>query len=361
MESEGQQGPEHTSRGGVEMEWIKRYVYEVTKRLPARERQKAAEDLSVWIAQGLEEHLQGGEVTEAAAKEVLTELGPPRRTAERLRRRPFSLVGPVLYPAYVRVLGIVLLALLLAMTTVLALQSLARPSHLPTHLLRFAQALFIAGIQGFAWVTLIFAALERFGGEAVAGKKARPWSPEDLSPVPDASLILRPWAPLLGMVFSVLFGVLLLTNRFGVYDFHGEGAVGMVPFLSEKALTTYAPFLLLFLAVNFLSEGVLLRRGRWTQGVALAHTALNLLSLGLLTAMVLTFKGFWNPNFLTDLGRMGILPENSQVLAEKVWFQARLAFLAILFLSPFLDAIRGVVKFFQARRWGIGSGASPRR
>lgn len=343
------------------MEWIKRYVYEVTRRLPARERQKVAEELTVRIADLLEERLQGAEVTEAAAKAVLTELGSPWLMAERHRRKPSSLVGPELYPAYVRVLRIVLLALLLSMTVVLVLQSLASPSTLPEHLLHFVQALFSASIQGFAWVTLVFAALQRFGGEAVAGKRDRPWSVEDLSPVPDASLILRPWEPLFGMVFSVLFGVLLLTNRFGIYDFQEGGAVNMVPFLSEKALTTYGPFLVLFLAVNLLSEGVLLRRGRWTQGVALAHTLLNLLSLGLLATMVLTFKGFWNPDFLTDLGHRGILPPDSEALAEKVWLQARLGFLAILFLSPFLDAIRGMVKFFQARRGSTSSGASPRR
>lgn len=343
------------------MEWIKRYVYEVTRRLPARERQKAAEELTVRIAGLLEERLQGAEVTEAAAKAVLTELGPPQHMAERHRRKPSSLVGPALFPAYVRILGIVLLALLLAMTVVLALQLLASPSKRPDHLLRFARTLFFSGLQGFAWVTLIFAALQRFGGNNITGRRDKPWSAEELFPVPAAPFLLRTWEPLLGMVFSVLFGILLLTNRFGVYAFQGDGPVKMVPFLSERALTTYGPFLILFLVVNFLSEGVLLRRGYWTQGGALIHAALNLLSLGLLATMVLLFQGFWNPEFLTELGRMGMLPAGSEVMAENVWQMARLGFLVILFLSPFLDAIRGMVKFIQVRRWGISSDSPSQR
>lgn len=98
--------------------WIERYTYAVTRQLPQSQREDIERELRGMITDRLNDRLQGREATSQDVLAVLTELGDPRRWADRYRGRPRSLIGPELYPTYLTILTIVLSAVAIAMLVV---------------------------------------------------------------------------------------------------------------------------------------------------------------------------------------------------------------------------------------------------
>jgi len=82
-----------------------RYVYAVVRRIPADQRDEVAEELRSVIADTVE-------ARGATEHEVLTEMGDPVRLAACYVDRPLALIGPDLYPAYVRTLKVLLVGVL---------------------------------------------------------------------------------------------------------------------------------------------------------------------------------------------------------------------------------------------------------
>ena len=85
----------------VEQEWMERYVYAVTRRLPKSQRQEVARELEELIGDMLED----GDTMES----VLARLGDPAEFAKKYQDGARYLIGPAYFENYVWLLRIVLI------------------------------------------------------------------------------------------------------------------------------------------------------------------------------------------------------------------------------------------------------------
>ncbi|WP_406483245.1 permease prefix domain 1-containing protein [Streptomyces platensis] len=154
-----------------------RYVAEVVRRIPADQRGDVADELRATIADTVEARSLAG--PETAEREVLTEMGDPIRLAARYADRPLALIGPALYPTYVRLLTVLLSTVLPVVTAVTAVLDVLDGQGVGEVIVGAIAAALSAGAQMIAWLTVVFALIER------AGAVGRAWTPDDL---PDRSV-----------------------------------------------------------------------------------------------------------------------------------------------------------------------------
>lgn len=252
---------------------IERYVHQVGRYLPAKERTEIQAELRSQIQDQLEDRYPG-KPTEAEVATVLAELGDPRRMAASYAGEQY-LVGPELYPAMMMVLrrGWVLVPPIAMFVHVLAALLGDEAGNIVGLLvesaLGAAQATFIfTGI-----VVLIFAIIQHSGEDLseFTGEDAV-FDPRSLPEVDDAAEVDRGEA-----VFGIAFGafatlVLLyflrvggLTLRFNL-SAPGEVIPVPIPWLIVLILTTTGT-----VAVTL----VALLRGRWTVATWLVDTVLE--------------------------------------------------------------------------------------
>lgn len=153
-----------------------RYVAEVVRRIPAGQRGDVADELRATIADTIE--ARGPADSEAAEREVLTEMGDPIRLAAQYADRPLALIGPGLLPTYVRLLTVLLSAVLPVVTAVSAVLDILDGRGAAEVIGGAVGVVLSVGAQMIAWLTVVFALIERSGKRF--GTVGGAWTPDDL-------------------------------------------------------------------------------------------------------------------------------------------------------------------------------------
>ncbi len=294
------------------MELIDRYVYAVMKRLPAGQRADIEKELRGLIEDMLTESSANPDAAigatgssaspDVAIEAVLKNLGHPALLAARYRGQEQHLIGPGLYFMYALVLKIVLLAtgggLLIAMVVNLVVDG--GTDALKT--IGETVGSLITGLTGaFGWVTLIFAAVERYSPEQIGKINDEVFDPQDLPQVPVKKDLIHPSDPIASMVF-ILIAMVAATYvpRFvGIFN-AGELNNTMIPLFNESVYRLYLPFILGTLALDLIREIAKLITGRWTLPLSAFYLVAELPSL-ILTLIMMNDTGLFNDGFFTQL------------------------------------------------------------
>ena len=257
----------------TDSEYIDRYIYEVTRHLPRRQRQQATLELQELIAD--QAALTGGE---DAVRRVLEKLGPPAAYAATLREKePFFVLLPAWYAGYRFVLTIVLCAVGGGLLLSALMQAVAQPQNLSAVLLSGLSSLFSGLLAAFGGVTVLFLLFQRLHWQPFSGSAA--FSPDQLLPVPKPGEKISRSDSVIGVVFSTLFlGLLVVAPQlFGVYVFREKTLTAILPFLNLSAWNTLLPVLVLLFVLSLCDELVKLSIGRYNRTVAVATTVFSLL------------------------------------------------------------------------------------
>lgn len=314
-------------------EWIDRYVYAVVHRLPQNQRSDIEKELRGLIEDMLDERAGTGEKEDDRIAAVLKELGHPDELAAKYRGRDRVLIGPGMFDTYVTVLKVVGASIVLGMTVALAIGLVIDSSAPGSRLLDYAANLLAGLIHGFAWVTILFALLERFGSAGKAGREAdrRDWSPSELPPVPDAKLSIRLAEPVVGL-FCLVLGLLLFLSAAGLLAVsRGDATVIILLFDPETAADRLLLILAAFALAMLREIGKLVER-RWTRRLLAWHAITGLL---MLVAGLLLFAdaSIWNDGFVrewVDAGWVDASGEGYDVLNRVWWFMQRFVPVAIV-------------------------------
>ncbi|MBZ0307873.1 MAG: hypothetical protein K8I82_17525 [Anaerolineae bacterium] len=256
------------------MDLVDRYVNQVGRYLPPKNRAEIEAELRSQIQDQLEDRYQGSP-SQAEIASVLTALGDPRKMAVSYGSQQY-LIGPDLYPSMMAVLryGWVLVPVIMVVVSILeailAEESTTLPELLIEVLLSVPQATFVFS----AAVVLIFALLEHFDEELDISHK--PFDPLDLPAVDDPGA-LDHFEAAFGIAFGMFMNIILvyfwqvggLTLRF---DWRDPGEVIPVP----------EGWLLLFILASVLQIGLVLwvvHHHRWTFRLLFMQTVLELLSV----------------------------------------------------------------------------------
>lgn len=255
-------------------ELVERYIHEVGRHLPPKERAEIQAELRSQIQDQLEDRF-GGAAAQADVVAVLTELGDPRRMAASYAGEQY-LVGPALYPGMMMVLrrGWVVVPLIAVVVQVVAALLDETPRGLVGLLVGAALGAAQATFLFSAIVVLIFAIVERSGedvGELTGKEKG--FDPLALPEVNDPAAVDR-----FDAVFNAALGAfvalaLLYFLRVGGLtlrvDLANPGEVTPVP----------APWLIALIAITVgqvILHLVALLRNRWTGALLLTNLALEI-------------------------------------------------------------------------------------
>ena len=230
---------------------IERYIYAISRQLPAKSREDTAKELRTLVADMLAERGAEQEPSEEDVREVLTELGRPDELAQKyLPAQRNCLIGQPHFRIYQLVLRIVLAATLfgLSVAQLIALVS-APPANLLVFLGEWALSLFSGGMQAFAYVTLIFALFYRYGVRFEEEKDFLSELPE----LPERAQKTSTAGNIVSLIFTVLFAlafVVLPETNIPVW-FEERG---FIPLLNPEFLRSMRPLLLANLAVGALNN-----------------------------------------------------------------------------------------------------------
>lgn len=283
-----------------------RYIYQVTRRLPAGQREEIKKELA-----GLIEDMLAGRSEDPGKADidaVLTELGRPSELADKYRDVKQHLIGPEYFSLYTFVLKIVLGATALGMAIALAVGfATSPPADIGAGIGEFISSMIMALLQAFAWLTLGFALAERYNTKKIKFPDDN-WKPSDLPPVPLEKETIKRSEPIAGMVFILLVMILfnVAPQIFSVYV-SGETLMVVPIFDLSNWSDTVVVFNFIF-ALGLAKEFIRLLFGRYNMKLAVGITVVNIMSLVASIALLVS-PATWNPELastLTSIGAFGM-------------------------------------------------------
>jgi hypothetical protein len=270
-----------------EMNLIDKYIAEVGKHLPRKNRA----DIEAEIRSTLEDMLEERKSPEGTANEetilaLLKEYGAPREVAESYTG-PRYLIGPRVYPVFELVTKIVLVVLIVVTLAALGL-SLAKSSPVGPELIKTIgeRALGLLGglITAFGNIVLVFAILER----VLPAKEFQEeeWNPAELASEPDPDRV-KFGEQIFETFFLVLFLIIfnLYPGIIGIGFFNDNEWVFISPVLTD-AFFSYLPWINLLILLQLGFNLYLLRRGFWNTGTRIMNILLELGGIALAVAML---------------------------------------------------------------------------
>ena len=162
---------------------------------------------------------------------------------------------------------------------------------------------FAACLGAFGAVTLIFALMERHRVHFESGRRrnAAAWTPSALEAVPHKKAEISRGDNIVGIVFIVIFCVLLIftPSVFSAMRWNGE-VMQAVPVFNLAQWHKILPVFVLSLAVGLIDEVVQLAAGRYGRPVMVSSIVCGAVQL-VLSYIVLKVFPVWNPNFAVEL------------------------------------------------------------
>lgn len=320
-----------------------RYVWAVARHLPEEIGPDVAEELRSSLAETIEAKIDAGAAPQEAEREAITELGDPDVLARGYGGMPNHLIGPAVYPDFIRLLKILMVAVPSIVFVVSAtVNAMTGDTHPGTIALDAALLAFTVAVHVGFWTGLTFALVERSRPEHERDRPLIRWDPSLLTT--DV-----PWRdyPTPQMVSQVLWtGAVAVVMT---WQFAGVGQQGL------QVLNPSLPLVWEVLVVGLITVEVVLaflawRTGRWTPTLAALAVVANV--AGAVVTLWLLGRG----DLLTDL-QATVGQRFDLVLDQSV---AIILFGAGVVLVTAWDATDAVLRARRSLR-GPGRSGLPRR
>ena len=268
-----------------------RYLDAVAHEVPHDRRDEVRAQLRERIEVDLTRRVAAGTPAAEAERQALETLGDPRRVADEAAG-PRWLVGPRVYPDYLRVLRLVAVIALPIIAAAVAIASGLAGQNPVEVVFSALAAVASAAVQIAFWVTIAFVVVDRSGAQPPSMRRA--WTIEDL-PAP-ARVTVSLGDTITGIVLSVLLiGVVLWPWQYEV-----TAGAGSVPVLAS-GLPAVTAVLVGILVAGIVLDVVLYLVGRWTILAAVVNILLDATFAGIVIWLVATDQLF-DPAFLAALG-----------------------------------------------------------
>ena len=142
-----------------------RYIAATVKDLPAELQAEVRPELEASIADAIEARLDQGQDRATAEREVLTDLGDPAVLAAGYTERPLQLIGPRVYLQWWHLLKLLLMIVPATVFVVVAFAQVLAGGSIGDVLGEAIAATITATVHVCFWVTLVFAIIDRSGGD----------------------------------------------------------------------------------------------------------------------------------------------------------------------------------------------------
>ncbi|MEV0895632.1 permease prefix domain 1-containing protein [Actinoplanes sp. NPDC049802] len=267
---------------------IDRYVFTVLRRVPEQQRSDIERELRTSIEDAVDARVDGGQPREAAIEQTLLELGDPDRLADGYADRPRYLIGPVFYPAWQRIIILLLSTILPLVVTIVVVIRILDDASIGEVIGSAVSTTLTAGAHMVFWVTLTFAILERTG-VARAELRGRSWSLDDLPRYEPGLQTPAQLGAALGWVVLVIAAIVLQQ-----FAFTEE------PVLDPANWSFWWPYLIGVLILEGVYAVWLYRRGTWTHTVTIVNAVLAAMFAIPVTWLAVNER-FFNPEWIATL------------------------------------------------------------
>jgi hypothetical protein len=283
----------------IEMNLIDKYIAEVGKYLPRKNRADIEAEIRSTLEDMLDERKPAqGPADEATVMELLKEYGSPREVAATYMTHQY-LIGPRLFPIFETVIRIVFAvvagASLIGLGVGLTKTSLAGPA--------FASAIgdwfggLISGlVAAFGNIVLVFAIIERTPVADKFEREFKDWDPKELRSEPDPEQTDLP-DHIATIIFTFL-GLVVLNlypNLFSI-RYLSDGAWVTLPILTATFFS-FLPWINILGLVQIVFSGFMLGQRNWTPATRILGILMDI--AGMILAVVI----------LRTPGIFGITPE----------------------------------------------------
>ena len=261
------------------MELINRYVHEVGRHLPRKNRGDIQVELKSTLADMLEDRVEG-EPTQEDVEQLLIEFGTPQQVAASYWPQGQYLIGPSLFPLFRMVVGIVLLVFVIVQLVLFGIAVVFNQE-----IFTFLDVLEIfSGMIGsvfttFGIIVIVFAILQRFDVKPDAEDEE--WDPKQLPQIDDGETVSRG-----GMVAEITFSLVIIAFLLFLPDKIGVRLNPFSEIILNPVIREYIPLLIVSIMLGIFVDVILLWRGRWETGTRLAKIGTNLFSIYVLTVLL---------------------------------------------------------------------------
>lgn len=330
------------------MDLINRYVYAVTKELPAKQRVDIEKELRTLIEDMLEQQ-EGPESDEAKLKKVLISLGDPAVLANNYRESKRYLIGPQYFDTYVLVLKIVLGAVFIGVSVAVIVANIfSAQQNIVDILTGYLGSVFSALLQASVWVTVGFYIAERSGRNLMDKKSEKEgWSLSQLPVIPEKKAAISRAESIVSIIFSTVFIAILYfaPQLFAVYiSDAGEGLV-TIPVFNLELLNRYKLLFVVIFAISVSREVLKLIAGRWTFKVSVVFSVISI-AAAVLMLLVFTNPNIWNPDFSAEIMKHTNLSFNF----ENLWSKVVTVFIIIIAASAVYESASAL---YKGIRYGV--------
>jgi len=220
------------------MNLIDKYIAEVGKHLPRKQRADIEAEIRSTLEDMLDERKQTkDEVEETIVVELLKEYGPPQEVASRYQtqQHPY-LIGPRLFPIFELVTRIVF-AVLIALSLIGLGTALVKTGFTATGFVSSVSAWFISTLSGlitaFGHIVLVLAIIDRTTFGRNFEQESKEWDPRELHNTPDPDQI-DPADHIATILFTFLgLAILNLYPNLLTINFVNNGTQTSLPILTE--------------------------------------------------------------------------------------------------------------------------------
>ena len=249
-----------------------RYVHAATRHLPEDQRADVGEELRGSIADRVDSlQASSGLSGERAEYAALEELGDPDRLAAGYSGKRLQLIGPELYPSYIRVLKGVLVSVVPVVTIVIAVIEAIEGGSAGAIIGKSSWTAINVALQIAFWITLTFALVERGSTpEKMEESLGVEWTPDKLPDLPRGS------RGSLGEMVSSLVWLAIMGAAIVWQQFRSpvQSDGDHLPLLDPDLWSFWLPLILVLLMAEMAFEVVKYRVG-WSRSLATANVVLG--------------------------------------------------------------------------------------
>jgi hypothetical protein len=298
------------------MSLIDRYIHEVGRHLPRKNRADIQAELRSLLVDTLEDRTSG-EPTEADIIAVLEEFGPPKKVAASYFPDGQYLIGPTLFPVFK-------LVVVIAIASVIGAQLLSVGISLfftngTINLIDFFRGIMTSIPVVLGSVVIAFVILQWFDVKADIHDDS--WDPQELPEISEFESVKR-WERIIGIVGGVfILGLLAVyQGRIGYVSYPGGD------FYENPVIAQYFGLISIALLLSIALDIYLLWQGRWQNLTRIAKVTLDIFSIAILallvqghTAWLVERNASW---FFSDLGKLGDMIAGTQVVGMQFFRMA---------------------------------------
>jgi hypothetical protein len=276
---------------------IERYVQEVVKRVPTKQRA----DIDMELRSLIDDELSMQD--QVTVEEVLLKLGNPRLLADNYLNHKRYLIGPAYIDLYVMLLKIVIPSVMLALTIALTVAFVASTDQNGIEfILSLLGTWWSAALQVFAFITVGFAIAEYMSGGKM---KEEPWHPNMLPEKKELNKQVKVKEAIGGIVFAVIGMIIfnITPNLIAIYQF--DGTMIRIPLLNQQIYPTILLWINIGFILAIIKEAIKIIFGTYTIKLVIVESMIGLLGV-IAVIVLLSMMNLINPTINADLAAAGI-------------------------------------------------------